>query len=301
MIAYVSILFSFQSCSDKELDNINIETKNPNFKNSEFIRAENPYNDIGIIHNQFLLDIGKSISFQLEYLIESKEISQSMLDNTLSITLDSCSKILSRQCNISNSESEAHFSKLIEDMNSRDLINNPTDFDIEIGEMINSANGDFTILLSSLFIKEGEFIDKIKNDGETEELRNNLISLTVFKYSLIFWMDAIENEKNPWHNYINEAYINKNLIFIKDNNSKFLSGLFDAAKNFVSSAVNFISSKWPNIIGCGLGIAGADYAAVDMSLGLFSLGPVGCGIGGVIVGGASALGGVIGWYAGGAI
>ena len=211
MIAYVSILFSFQSCSDKELDNINIETKNPNFKNSEFIRAENPYNDIGIIHNQFLLDIGKSISFQLEYLIESKEISQSMLDNTLSITLDSCSKILSRQCNISNSESEAHFSKLIEDMNSRDLINNPTDFDIEIGEMINSANGDFTILLSSLFIKEGEFIDKIKKDGETEELRNNLISLTVFKYSLIFWMDAIENEKNPWHNYINEAYINKNL------------------------------------------------------------------------------------------
>jgi len=35
--------------------------------------------------------------------------------------------------------------------------------------------------------------------------------------------------------------------------SKFFSGLFDAAKNFVSSSVNFVSSKCPTIIGCALG------------------------------------------------
>ena len=66
---------------------------------------------------------------------------------------------------------------------------------------------DFEILISSLFIKEGELIDEIKNYGETEELPNNLISLTVFKYSLIFCLDAIEDDKNPWHNYITDAYI----------------------------------------------------------------------------------------------
>ena len=53
ILASVSILFFLQSCSDKELDNVNIETNNLKFKNSEFIRFDNPYNDIGIIHNQF--------------------------------------------------------------------------------------------------------------------------------------------------------------------------------------------------------------------------------------------------------
>ena len=295
ILASVSILFFLQSCSDKELDNVNIETNNLKFENSEFIRFDNPYNDIGIIHNQFLLDIGKSISLQLEYLIGSKEIKKSMMDDVLSITLDSCSKIMSRQCEIPISESDAHLAELIEGMNTRDLVNNPTDFDIEIGELIKSAKGDFTILLSSLFKKEGELITEINIYVEKEELQHNLLSQTLFKYSLSYWMDTKGNNDIPQHNYITEAYINKNLVFIDDNNSKFLFGLFDAAINFVASAVDFVSSKWKGILGGAVGITGCDYAAIHMSGGLFGMGPAGWAAGGIIVGGSSAVGGLIGW------
>ena len=89
--------------------------------------------------------------------------------------------------------------------------------------------------------------------------------------------------------------INKNLVFIDDNNSKFLFGLFDAAINFVASAVDFVSSKWKGILGGAVGITGCDYAAIHMSGGLFGMGPAGWAAGGIIVGGSSAVGGLIGW------
>lgn len=303
-VASLTLGMLFLSCSDE-----NNEDENTNsiesLKSDGLSNDKNPFNYYGELHNSFLNRIGVAIKSELDSLSAEKEVSKTTLKQLFDKAVDYESEFVSDT--IGNQYSKDEVKDMSLQLISKLSERKSDSLDERIKTAISKSDDDIDVFISNICEIEDDYVDKWNSGDSTVEY--SLMAITVFKYSILYWKDAIDNSNNPYHNYFIAAYIDKSITLV-DTKESWLSKAFDAVCNWACDAVDWVvgnAGKLVHGIICG-GIC--DYGLVHVipevtsfgaTVGSF-FGPQGSVIGataGTVVGiGATAAGSVAGFIGG---
>lgn len=279
ILIFSSLIFA--SCSENELNESPQTLQNHIQTKSSYIINENPFNYVGEEHNNILLDVGYEMQNTFDEMIARTSITSSYLDSVSQEGIAKSIEVITEHNNISKDSVAYYVNKELIGLSTRDIINNPNGIDLQIQSIYKESNGDMDKLMDDVCALESTLV-KDYNGGK-EEVKNDLITITVLKYSLIFWNDAYANSYNPWNKFFHAAYVNKELKYITSKN------ILDAICNGFKSAANWVAGNCSNLVSCVGEVAIFDAAGAGT---LIECGPVIAGAGAAV---SSVLGGIHGW------
>lgn len=164
--------------------------------------------------------------------------------------MNEATQILKSKNNISEEVADEILNNGLNGLSTRDIVNNPNSFDEEIKDLIKQSQGDLDVLYDIVNSLENSLV--IQYNSGINEIEMDLKSLTVFKYSLIFWRDALENSCNPWYYFIQSAYIKHELKYIDYkpslNNKSLFGDICAKISKFSRTACDWVVDKFSNIV-----------------------------------------------------
>lgn len=201
---FCTLLFGCKKSNQEDfavLQNANLN--HGNYRNSII----NPYDSIGIIHNQVLIAVGLMQDFPFT---SQEDMGNYILTYMDSLGIDDPEHDLSYYNSIYDDiDKYKNLSELSNQLLDESKINESQLFYLE------ELN---TIIISN--IDDNELLNSNINDLETNLLENSNMTdddklviwgaLSTARYSANFWYDALTNRENPWH----VTYPNSNKFFV---------------------------------------------------------------------------------------
>ncbi len=218
-IAIVTIVtFGVVCLSSCEKEN---NRNNNNYSNSEKSVA-NPYNYVGTIHNDVVLEVGQSLKDTLDFYAQKSVMSDAdyarLMNHVTAEMLDVFDK------------EYPDYMQVVDDLGGINAIasTDEVDEDDPLYVMIADLLDD-SYTTEELISNVDAMVATVMNQQgvDTSITSQKLMVLSVMKNSLILWKDAFENENNPWHNYVLAEYN-------RSNDSK---GLFKKLINKIKKAL----------------------------------------------------------------
>ncbi len=225
------------------------------------IVKDNPFNAIGELHNSILLNTGDSLQSIFDNFLNKTVVNNSDIDTLLSASMDKLSNTLIATYNVKQDSVYSLIENTVSLIQTDDFLAEENTTNIRIEELIDSATC-FDSLLLSIYRYEQE-LSYNYNLGK-QEFYQSLVSVTVLKYSLLFWHDAFFNSENPWHNFVTETFVKQNISYI-DTKASF-KDLWGKIKNGINKATNWVKENLDHIltgivVGAILDFGGAGAAA----------------------------------------
>lgn len=291
----IAVIITLSSCQedDPEMYLGQQETKIEQLQysdNSNIGNDENYFNTIGVLHNSILMDVGYQVKEDFRKLILKKDVTDEDLRNIAEKIIHHCYNVTDKENGIGFEKFESELCKILDTANSQNIFPISSGIDSSIFQIVENANNNIEDLFVAIDKLEQRIIDKIKQ-GETS-MEKDLLSLTIFKYSIHFWNDVAINSSNPWNDFFKAAYIKNDLTYIGDLNKGLFLDIWNSAKRVVGRVCDFVEKYAGNAIKAIVGATTIDYVAAKTvgSVAIFNI-PTAAGL--VAVG--SALGGIYGW------
>lgn len=276
---YFCMVVSLVSCSEDEqmYDNNNQVKKS-------LINDANPFNEIGNLHNRLLHSFGIAAQEELDAFVKNVKVGDTemsiLIDTSLSIT----KSVLLSEFSIPNDSIVAIINNGINMFNSKAILDEQDTLSETIRMAIKNAS-NIQELISSISEIESELVSKY---NLTQSCRNDLIAITIFKYSLNYWNDAFTDTTNPWFKFVNSTYKNQEIAYISSKG--LFRDIWDKIKDAACQVSTWVCSNWQNIASGALMAGLSDYSGARITL--FTANPV---IIGMTAGVSSIIGGLSGW------
>lgn len=286
---------SFIGCNNTYDDNINNQSNI--LVNKKYVNYRNPFNQFGEYHNNLLSSIGYAIKDTLQVFANKGQVTSDDMQVLIGCVINVSSEILANNINYSADT----ITIATYDAIDRLKVEN-SELNTLIKSAIVRARNNEDSLFNNIIDIENKLLVRYLN-GDSNAI-SDLKNITILKYSMMYWSDAIHNINNPWHSFVLSAYINHNIYYV--NNKSLVGDALHSLCNFVSSAVSWIGTNLGNVVGSIVVGASVDYSVgcyfIPYSTGAGTVigGPVGSSIGlgfGIgVTAISSAIGGIAGWY-----
>lgn len=280
---FALISFSLASCSEDEV----IDQQKPLVvaKVESLINVNNPFNNVGEVHNELLQLLGETMHSELGEFVSKKGITANDMENLLQSSLYKTSELLTYRFNIPPNYSESIIDHSIEVYQQNRFLNDANDVTKRIQNLITDCS-DVDELIEKVYSVELELCD-IYSKGDTK-ITEDLMAVTVLKYSLLFWKDAIQNINNPWNAYLTAAYVNGDISYI--GSKGILKDVWGKIKDGTKKLVGWVEENCDKLISTTVMIGISDYSGVKLTA--FTANPA---IIGISAGICSATGALSGW------
>ncbi len=270
----------FASCSnDEQVYDAANQQKTVTVKN-----LNNPFEQIGAVHNELLNSFGVSMKDELDAFSKRKQVNDAEMAEWLDASMQTAQSLVATRLSISEDSASSIVNSGIDMLNLNTAINSNDATTIEVRKAIQNASS-IQDLISSVCAIETSLLNKYSVDKSVED---DLIAITVLKYSLFYWEDAFTNAKNPWFNYLNATYENQSVAYLASKGP--LKDLWNKVKDGLDKAAAWVSDNWSNIRRGAIVAGLSDYSGAQITA--FTGNPVVIGLGAGI---ASIVGGLSGW------
>lgn len=208
-VTLIAAMFFAASCTKEDSLNNQIPLK--------YANEENPYEWIGIAHNDILYSIGTSLQETLMAYLQKDSLTHDdflFIEDTFMVVARNLMEQYATEVSVDDILSGIY----------SDTSNTSINIDSLAYAILIEATSQFedaTGMIELTRIKEAEILhelypddpstDTVKKDPAWVEQRElTLATLSVFRNSLSFWEDAMVNDANPWHGLlVNELDIPK--------------------------------------------------------------------------------------------
>lgn len=196
---------------------------NNNNSNSEK-NVANPYNYVGTIHNDIVLEVGESLKDTLDFYAQKSVMSDADYARLKSLVTAEMLDIFEKEY--------PDYMRVVGDLGGIDAIVSTDEVDeddplcVLIADLL-----DDSYTTEELFNNIDAMVTNVISQQwvDTSLTSQKLMVLSVMKNSLSFWKDAFENENSPWHNYVlaeyNRANASKGIV------TKIFNKIKEALKN----------------------------------------------------------------------
>ena len=244
--------------------------------------TENPFIEIGLLHNNYLEEVGIILKDTLNKYLTCETIPDTAEEN-LTRMLDNYT--IERLSNTDFFQSEDEISIFMDNAHSYTLsaMNSNLENDDLLNFLLNNCQSedDFMLAIDSI---ENTLISSIENNGTLDD-SIQLLSITILKYSFAYWLEAYYNETNPWHGILTAMNFDYNT-----DDSKRIGDVVRRIKDFISRNATAII----NAVKYG---ALCDYATLKVVA--YNIGALGLTTTGrCIIGISTGVGSAIGAYCG---
>ncbi len=224
------------------------------------ILYSNPFNIIGEHHNQILMQVGINMESIFDTFLDKRTVSDSDIENLLQHSVGAIVNNITLQYAISQDSSYSIVENAINFMRRDDFLSLKGETNEYIYNLIeNNTNIDSLILAVFEYEKR---LSEYYSLGDTT-IVSDLISITVFKYSLLFWKDAFFNTQNPWNSFLIQTYVRKNISYLETKG--LLKDIWEQVKNGIKKTTNWVSNNLDHIFtGITIGAIG-DFSGASIA------------------------------------
>lgn len=217
------------------------------------INNNNPFNVIGLTHNSILNQMGDSISSNLRTATSDGNVTDAELKDIVYRLVPITSNILTHDYSVSTSE--ASMKNEIETIVGN-LVIDSSNLSEDLRGIILTAQ-DYDQVINGICKIEDNILAQC-NNGDTSAIYD-LYYVTMFKFSFMYWYDALTNSSNPWNSFLTLAYVNNSLTYFPYKEG-FLANIWNSIKNFTTSACNWVGNHIGNIVTAAAGMVIGDVA-----------------------------------------
>ncbi len=271
------------SCSEDEISEQQEAMITP--KINSLTNPNNPFNNVGQVHNELLGLFGEAMQDGLKKFLQKTEITADDMEMLLQSSMDTLTELLSYRFNIPTNYSVSIIENSIEVYQQNRFLNDVNDITERIQKLIANCS-DLDELISKVYSMEIELCDTYSK-GDTK-VAEDLMAVTVLKYSLLFWKDAFQNTENPWNAYLTAAYLNGDITYI--DSKGILKDLWSKIKDGTSKIAGWVKENCDKLISSAVMVGLSDYSGVKITA--FTANPVIIGIGAST---CSVIGALSGW------